>query len=118
MSTLVEDVQALLVTLNPAGGVWYAVNTKQQAVYPYVVWQRIVSVPNVALSGPSALQNTRIQIDIYARQVSDLVSMETSLEAAWAAALISNVPLGSQDVYEDDVKAYRSIKDYSIWASN
>ena len=67
MTTLIQDVQALLSGLSPAGGVWYAINTTEPPAYPYIVWQRIVSVANVSLGGPSNRQNTRIQIDIVAR---------------------------------------------------
>jgi hypothetical protein len=109
MTTLVQDIQTVLSTLAPAGGVWYGVNTAEPPVW---------SVPNVSLAGPSDLQNTHIQIDIMSRQVSELVALESALEAAMAAWSVQNVPLGTQDLYEEPVRAWRVSKEYSIWASN
>lgn len=118
MSTLVEDAMALLSTLTPAGGVWYAVNTMEAPVFPYIVFQRVASTPNVALSGQSAMQNTRFQIDIYSRRQSEAVAIETALETAMTAWSVQNVPLQSQDLNEPDVRAFRISKDYSVWATN
>lgn len=115
---LIEDVGALLAALAPAGGVWYAAKTKQEAVYPYIVFQRVISVANVTLGGPSNLQNTRLQIDLYGDTLSALVALETALEAAMAAWAVQNVPLTSQDLYEEEVGLYRISKDFSIWSTS
>lgn len=117
-TTLIEDMQARLATLAPAGGVFYGFNTTEPAVYPYIVWNRVTSTPNVALGGPSDLQNTRVQIDIVARRISEAVALETALEASMAAWSVQNVPLSSMDVFEDEIRAFRVIKDYSVWARN
>ena len=118
MTTLVEDLQTLLSTLSLAGGSWYAVNTSEPPTYPFIVFQRVVSSPNVTLDGPSDLQNTRVQFDIFSRQVSEAVAIEAALEAAMVAWSVSNVPLSSQDIPEPEVKAFRISKDYSVWATN
>ena len=117
MSTLIEQVQAMLDPLT-SGGAWYGINTTEPPKFPFIVWQRIVSVPNVSLSGPSDMQNTRVQIDIYARTVNEVASIETAIEALMSASAIVNVPLSSQDIYEDQVKAFRIIKEYSMWSVN
>lgn len=118
MTVLIEDLQALLTTLAPTGGVWYQVNTAEPAVYPYIVFQRVSSTPNVSLAGQSLLQNTRVQIDIYSRTISAVAALEVLLEAAFTAWSVQNVPIGSQDLYEDSVKAFRVSKDYSCWSVN
>lgn len=118
MTTLVQDVIALLKTLAPAGGIWYQINTTQPPTYPYIAIQRVVNTSNVSLSGPSDLQNTRFQFDIYSRSVSESMSIEVALEALLAASTITNVPLTSQDFYDDVVKVFRVSKDYSLWARN
>lgn len=118
MTVLIQDVQALLAALAPAGGVFYGLNTMQPVVYPYIVWMRVVSTPNVALGGPSALQNTRLQIDIYSRKVQEAASIETQIEAAFAAWAVQNVPLASFDMVDHDTRAYRVVKEFSVWASN
>lgn len=117
MTTLIEDVQAVLNPL-AAGGASYGANTAEPPVYPYIVWQRIVSTSNNTLAGPSDMQNTRIQIDIYALKVSDMSALELAVEAAMLAAAFKNIPLSSQDMFEPAVRAYRCSKDYSVWSTN
>ena len=118
MTTLVEDIQTLLSTLAPAGGVWYGNNTTEPPTYPFIVWQRVVSSPNVGLGGPSDQQNTRIQVDIFSTRIQEATAIETALEAVFAATSIVNVPLSSQDMYEDTIRAFRVSKDYSVWSVN
>ena len=117
MTTLIEDLQALLNPL-ASGGSWYGVNTAQPATFPYIVFSRVVSVPNVSLRGPSDLQNTRVQIDIFSRGIAEAVSIEAALEAAMNAWAVINLPLSGFDLFEDEIRAYRVSKDYSIWAVN
>lgn len=117
MTTLIEDVQALLQPL-AAGGSWYAVNTTEPPSYPFIVWHRVVSTTNNTFDGASDLQNTRIQVDVFSRQISEANSIADSVTAAFAASSIKNVQISSQDFYEDPVKAYRVSLDFSIWATN
>ena len=118
MTTLVEDLQSLLNPL-ATGGAWYGANTQQPPVLPYIVFQRITSTANVALGGSSAMQNTRVQIDIYAERQSDCESVEQTIESAFSAwPTWQNVPLLSQDFYEQEVRLYRVSKDYSVWSTN
>jgi hypothetical protein len=118
MTALIQDVQALLTTVAPAGGVWYAINGTQPPVYPFIVWTRVVSTANACLHGPSNLQNTRIQVDIYSRRISEASALETAVEAAFAAWAVQNVPVSSVDGFEEEVRAYRITKDYSVWSTN
>jgi hypothetical protein len=118
MSTLVEDLYALLVTLAPAGGVWPHVNTSQAIVYPYITFMRVVSTDNVSHGGPSNTQNTRFQIDTFSQTMAGLVALDNALNAALAAWSVQNVPISSQDLYEDSVKAFRTTRDVSVWATN
>ncbi len=134
MTKLVEDLQAFIAgAVSPAGGVWYGMNTSQPApsgrpVMPFVTWNRIVSTDNVSLGGPSDLQNTRIQIDAVGDRLSDVEALIDALDVAFAAqaaafaagtpGAIANVPISSQDLYEDAIKAFRRVRDYSVWATN
>lgn len=117
MTVLIEDLQALLMPLAD-GGAWYAVCTASPVPSEYIAWQRVASSPNVSLGGPSDLQNTRVQIDIYARTVARAAAIEAAVEAAMAGSSIVNVPLASQDIFEPDTRLFRVIKDYSVWARN
>lgn len=117
MTTLIQDIQALLVPLAPAGGVWYAINTTQPPVYPFIVWTRVVSAANAVLQGPTDLQNTRIQVDIYSRRISEASALEVAVEAAFVGWAVQNVPISSMDGFEEEVRAYRITKDYSVWST-
>lgn len=117
MTTLIEDVKALLNPL-ASGGAHYAVDDLQSPTYPYIVFTRISSVPNVTFAGPSNLQNTRMQVDIFSRSVQELDSICKAVDAAFAAWSVVNIPAAAQDVFEADVRAWRSIRDFSIWATN
>mgnify|MGYP003336237320 FL=1 len=114
---LVTDIQAVLNPL-ASGGAWYGINTTEPPVYPFIVWQRVVSTTNNTLRGASDLQNTRVQIDIFSRSVSESVSIEDAVESAMASASFTNLLVSSQDIYESEVKAFRITKDYSVWATN
>lgn len=118
MTTLTEDVKTLLDTLGAAGGVHNMINEDAPLVYPFVVFQRVASDANVSLSGPSALQNTRLQIDLYGRTVAQVSALELALETAMAAWAVQNVPLISQDFYDEQAGAYRISKDFSVWSTN
>ncbi len=117
MATLIESVQAVLEPL-ASGGSWYEVNTTEPPAAPYIVFSRIPSPANVTLQGPSNLQNTRLQIDLYSRSVQELLSLGDSIEAAMAAAGFTNVPLTQRDMYEPDTKLYRTSYEYSVWSTN
>ena len=116
-TTLTQDIQALLLPL-ASGGVWYGANTQEPPSYPYITWLDVSSSPNVSLQGPSLLQNTHIQIDIFSLYAAESQTIEVAIEAAFIASSITNVPLSSADQYEDMVRAYRITKEYSVWAVN
>ena len=117
LPTLIENVQQLLLTLEPAGGVWYGVNTTEPPVYPYIVHTRIVSTANATLQGPSDLQNTRVQVDVVARTIAEADALQKRLADLMATWSVANVPLSSVDLYEEAVKAWRISSDWSIWAT-
>lgn len=115
--TLIESLQAVLQPL-ANGGSWYQVNTTEPAVTPYIVFARIPSPANVTLQGPSTLQNTRLQVDVYSRSVQELLTIGDAIEAAMAAAGFTNVPLTQRDMYEPDTKLHRTSYEFSVWSTN
>lgn len=117
MTALIQDLQTVLNPL-ATGGAFYGLCTAEPPPSEYIVWMRVASTPSVSLGGPSDLQNTRVQIDVYARTVARVAAIELAVEAAMVAASITNVPLSSQDIFEPDTRLYRCIKDYSVWARN
>ncbi len=119
--SLLTEIQAVLSPL-AAGGSWYASNTTQPLavgadgqVLPYIVWQRIVSVDNVSLSGPSGLQQTRIQIDIFAPRIMDAEAIRVAMDAALLVAGFPVIPESLQDFYDDAAKLFRVMREFSVW---
>jgi len=103
--------------VQPAGGAWYGINTAEPPVYPYIVHTRMPSAANVSLGGPSDLQNTRVQIDVFAVSIADALAVHRGIKAAMAEWALQNVPLTEEDIYEPDVRAWRISSDWSIWAT-
>jgi hypothetical protein len=120
MTTLIQDVTALLNTVAPAGGVWYGQNTSETSppAYPFIVWLRVVSADNLSLSGPSDMQNTRIQVEAIAPRIADAAALMNQIEAAFSGSTLPVNPITSQDLYEGALKAWRVIRDFSVWSSN
>ena len=121
MTTLVQDIDAALAALAPAGGVWNGANTREPAgaaVVPYIIFLRIVSTVNNSLSGPSNLQNTRVQIDVLDRTYSSAAALAEQVAVAIATAFPQSVQVSSFDTYESVVKAHRVSSDFSIWSTN
>ena len=113
--TLKSDLQAVLNPL-ASGGAWDKV-AAQGTAPPYITWQMIVSPANVSFGGASNLQNTRVQIDVYARTGADTEALAKAIATAMAAASFKNVPLSVQEFYEPEVKLHRISLDYSLWST-
>jgi hypothetical protein len=120
MTTLMQDVYTAISALAPTRQdfAWVAINTTEPPVYPYVVFHRIVSTSNNSLQGPSDLQNTRLQVDVFDRTYTNAAALAQQVSAALLAAFPAASPISSFDVYEDVVKAHRVSADFSIWATN
>lgn len=114
------SIQTQLFTLlstgsTGAGARVYPLTATDNAVTPYITYQRISTNSENVMSGSSGLANTRLQIDVYAdtyllaNTVADQVD---NLLNAWA---VTNVSVSVQDLYEDAVKLYRVSMDFSIW---
>ena len=117
-TTLLQDLQA---ALNPvtAGGAWFQINTAEPPTFPYIVYSRVVSPTNNTFAGPSDLQNTRVQIDLFSLKASEVESLCLAIDAAMQAQFGSrSIQISDQDLYEDAVKAFRVLRDYSVWATN
>lgn len=112
--TLAETIQALLEPL-AAGGAWFMENTQDPATFPYIVWLYASSSTNVTLSGPSDLQNTRLQADLYAKNAQGLQTLEASVRSAMQASSLTNVPLTSFDASVPELRAFRRVLEFSVW---
>jgi hypothetical protein len=106
------------VLLNPlaSGGAFQDIAI-QGAVTPYIVWMMVTSTTNNSLAGASDVQNTRLQIDCYAATQASRKALADSVVTALAAADFQNVQLTSQNLYEQDVKLFRALLEFSVWSA-
>lgn len=122
MTTLIQDINAALEELEPAGGVFNAINTAEPPVFPFIIFLRVVSAFNNTLDGPSDLQTTRVQVDVLHRTYSLAADLATQVQQKLMDRFSSFpnacVPLTAFDAYEDAIKAYRVSTDYDIAATN
>lgn len=117
MTTLIEQVQAVLAPC-VTGGSWYANNTTGTPVFPYIVFLRIVSPMNNSLIGPSDVQNTLFQIDIFSKSVSEMKALEDTVTNALINAPFTAIQQDQRDGYEPDIQAFRCGLDFSCWSNN
>ena len=110
-----EQLQAVLAPL--VVGKSFPNLAAQDATPPYIVYHRVVSVTHNNLQGPSDLQNTRVQIDAYAKTYAGVQQIAASVRLAMQGAGFINVQLSEQDFYEIDVRLHRVSLDYSIWST-
>ena len=110
--SLQTELQAVLAPL-ATGGAWN-LRAAQNTVPPYIVWQRIVSTINNCTLGASDVQNTRVQIDAYARDYPTVDALARTIAAAVAGGF-NSVRLSEQDFFEDETRLYRISQDFSVW---
>ncbi len=82
---------------------------------PYITYQRISATPDNTLSGTGQLQNTRLQIDVWAASFADSQAKAALVKAAMLGFAIKNTRQMEQDTYESDTQTHRVMLDYSIW---
>lgn len=115
MSAILDQFAMALQSVQAPGGAWYGVNTSQPLVAPFITMQRIASASNVTLLGPSDLQSTRMQIDVFSETIKEadayMKAVDAALSAVFGAAAVPGV---SQDLYEAPVKLWRITKDFTV----
>jgi len=120
VSTLHETIQATLAP-TVAGGATYGINSfelNENIAFPYIVWMKPSSPTNNTLAGASALQNTRVQVDLYSDTVQNLEAAAAIVIAAMAAGPFTSTQLTTRDAYEDQVRAFKRSIDFSVWSTN
>lgn len=109
------DIQALLAPL-VSGRCYPLVNTSTAIVKPYLTFQVVSNVPTVSLDGPSNLENRRVQIDVWADTYGAAKSLEATIKTTMQGSSFVNIPLLTQDFYEEETKLYRVSMDFSVWS--
>ncbi len=99
-----------------SGGAWN-MRAAQNTPAPYIVWQRLISTTNNSTRGPSDVQNTRVQVDVYAADYLTTKALADAVQSAVATSGINGVKISDQDFFEDDTKLYRISQDFSLWTT-
>lgn len=117
MSTVTQLAQAALESLS-TGGAWPDVCETQPPPSEYIVFATVVSTANVSLRGSSNLQNTRLQVDVYARTRKRCNEIAATLLPALEAVsgFSAVVDVSTQHFFEAETRHRRHSQDFSIWA--
>lgn len=113
--SLQTTLQALLSPLAAGGAA--NLRARQNSTVPYLVWQRVIQPTNTSAGGPSDVQNTRIQVDAYAKDYPTAESIAAAASAAILGAALQATRIGVQDFFEDDTQLYRVSQDFSVWSA-
>ena len=97
----------------------FPVLRQESSELPAISYQVIALNQVENLSGrDGSLRNVRVQIDLWARAFSDILSIDTAVRARMTTAASSfrsaMLPSGFDD-YEPDSKLYRRMLEYSCW---
>ncbi|WP_328586136.1 DUF3168 domain-containing protein [Chitinasiproducens palmae] len=99
-----------------ADGRVYPDLAKTRAAVPYIVYQAVGGIDETTLSGADQLQNTRMQITVWAADRATASSLMQQIRNAMTAEPVRAVPIGAPvSEYEDDTKLYGSRLDFSVW---
>jgi len=98
-----------------AGGRVYAMIAPDTPTAPFIVYQNIANKPEVTLANGTPINNTRIQIDAYAKTYAGAKALADLVTAAMAAASFTSIPILNTDGYEPETKLFRMIQDFSLW---
>lgn len=112
--------EALVSVVSPAlNGHFYDHIAPQCPSKPYGIYQEIVSPTENTLSDGVPIQQSIIQIDVYAEKYMDAITagkaVEDALAAAFAAGTLQGIQRSRRSQYEPEVKLRRLIYEYSFW---
>jgi hypothetical protein len=86
------------------------------ALRPYITYQAVGGQSPNYLSNTVALQNARMQVNVWADSRSAANSVMQSAIAALTGTAVKAVTIGAPvSSYEPDTKLYGSREDFSIW---
>lgn len=116
--TTEASLQALLSPL-AAGGCWPMANTAATVVHPYIVFYEVVGLPEVVLDGYSGLTAKRFQVDCFAKSYGAAKALAKSIEGAFDLSPMASLKLSEMDgSYNDVVKDYQVITEFTIWSED
>lgn len=113
--TIQADLTTLLRTCG-AGNAVYPILAVRNTAIPYIVFQRVATVPEHTLgkNGAPSIERTRMQIDAYAQNYDAAQALAQAIIDAMLAWSIVNTLQSFQDLYEPDSGLHRVMLDFSI----
>ncbi len=96
----------------------YPVIAQAQVAYPYLVYSEVYNAPQNSLSGWSGCDNTRFQIDCWAKSYSNAHAVADQVRIAMAAAsTFKGVCINTLDgPVEGGLDLYHVIVEFSLWS--
>lgn len=104
--------QALSTDLNIDGRIW-PLFLPEKGVYPAITYQNITEIPHNHLKGASDVENSRLQIDIWAESYGEVKELFQEVKTSMNG--ISSLLIGTRHEYEENTKLYRVSADFSVW---
>ena len=112
--TIESSLYAALAAL--AAGRVYPLLRPQGTGLPAVVYQRVSTVPTLALTGNTGLDAVRLQIASWGASYQDARELAQDVRAALLAETGLKVVLEMElDDYDEGAGEYRVIQDYRVW---
>lgn len=113
---LAADLFAVLNGATAAADRVYPVEADQNAIAPFIVYQRISSDPVSSLNGNSGLDSVRVQIDCYAQTNEQAWTMARAVRTALNGQSFKPLLLTESDAPPDpSTRLYRVTQDYRLW---
>lgn len=111
--TIQQSVYTALTSL--VGGRVHPSVAPDQQTLPFIVYNRVSSVPTTTLADGQPIQQTRMQVDIYAATYSAAQALADQVRDALIGSPLYGVQLMEFDGFEEDIKVFRVVHDYSFW---
>ena len=116
-STLMQQIARALEPL-AAGGAWPGRNTTEPTVYPYITFFRVIRPNNLTVDGPSDVQPTRVQVDMFSLRYSEAAALARAVRDRMLA-VFSIGSIDEQDFPPDPaVDAFRCSIDFNVWSAD
>lgn len=95
----------------------FAVNAGQGVALPYLVWERVVSVPGNSHDPVADLEEHTVQVTAIAATHAQACQVRRAVRSVIEGNHADGpaVYSGSQDIFSDDKNAYAVSCDFSIW---
>lgn len=108
--TLLETVQS---TISGVVGRCYPLVSPEKPIAPYAIYSQITNAPEVTMQSSVPIENTRLQIDVFAKTYAEVQSLADQVRSVMLA--INITPISAGDLYEAEVKLFRVTQDFSVW---